>query len=144
MAFVDELPTRRIDVPDEDGQWFEVRLLSWKELQACRREAQRKYMQNMNEVGPQFIKMMAELEKEAPQAVESARAANEADDTSEYDPEELVRRSVCGWSYPRHFQPALLDKLTEATFTWLYGEIVKLYRGDDAQRKDVSATSSTT
>lgn len=144
MAFVDELPTRRIEVPDEDGQWFEVRLLSWKDLQACRREAQRKFAANLREVDPAYIKMLKELEDAGSKAVDDARAANEEDAASEYDPEELVRRSVCGWSYQRHFQPSLLEKLTEATFTWLYGEIVKLYRGDDAQRKDVSASSSTT
>lgn len=144
MAFVDDLPTRRLDVPDEEGEWFEVRLLSWKDLQACRRASEDKQKAHIRGMDPQLFLALAQIERDTPQAVDQAREANKADVTLDYDPEELVRRSVVGWSYQRHFQPSLMDKLTEPTFVWLYGAILAMYRGDDAQRKADSVTSSTT
>jgi len=145
MAFIDEKPTRRLEVPGEDSQWFEVRELSWKELQICRNEHGKKYMARLREMDPQFFKVVSELEREDEKRVEQAREENASDPASEYDPEELVGRSVVGWSYPRHFQKSLLEKLDEPTFKWLFEEIVKLHQGgDDAQRKDASEPFMTT
>jgi hypothetical protein len=147
MPFVDEIPSRQLAVPDEEGEWFEVRLLSWKELDECRRERSRRYMAQMREMGGELIKAVADAESggsaEA-EAIDEARKENERLDAIEsFDRELLVTKSVTGWSYERHFQNTLLGKLDEHTFTWLFEAIAALYVGDDAQRKVDSATSMT-
>lgn len=149
MAFVDEMPTRQLAVPDEDGEWFEVRLLSWKELDECRREQSRKFMGRVREMGPDLLKTVADMESgtdpEQATAVAEARAANQRDEALDaFDREMLVSKSVTGWSYEAHFQASRLGKLDEATFTWLFEAIAAMYVGDDAQRKAVSESSSIT
>lgn len=145
MGFVDDMPTRRLDVPDEEGAWFEVRMLSWKELEECRREASRKSLAAMRDMGPDIIRAVGEMEHGAdPDAAAAVQAAREANERvrEEFDRESLVTKSVVGWSYERRFQQTLLGKLDEATFSWLFEAIVAMYTGDDAQRKAVFANSS--
>jgi hypothetical protein len=176
MPFVDEMPTRQLTPPGEDGEWFEVRLLSWKEIDECRREQGRKMMGRVREMGPELLRAVADIE--APSGPRSSGDAGVAEagasggaeagaDEAErelqqkaiailreenrkaealeaFDRELLVTKSVVGWSYATHFQSTRLNKLDEATFTWLFEAIAAMYVGDDAQRKAVSASSSTT
>jgi len=146
MAFVDELATRRIEnPPGEEGHWFDVRLLSWKELEDCRREKAKAFMGRMRDMGPEMLEAIAKIEQENPAIVEEARKEDErAEAVDSFDRATLVAKSVVGWSYERAFKPQLIDKLTEETFDWLFGEIAKLYIGDDAQRKADSANCTTT
>jgi len=157
MAFVDELPTRQLAVPGEEGEWFEVRELSWRELDECRREQDRKFMGRVREMPAELLKTVGEMEAgTAPEtlggagpeqvaAVEAMREENARLEAIEsFDRETLVTKSVVGWSYERHFQATLLGKLDEHTFTWLFEEIAALYVEGDAQRKAVSADSMST
>lgn len=161
MAFVDQMPTRKIDVPGEPGEWFEVRELSWKELDECRRERDRKFMSRAREMPADLLKMVADIEPsgngaasgqgqtpeqiEAAAAIETARKENRRlEEVESFDRETLVTKSVTGWSYERHFQASLMGKLDDHTFTWLFESIVALYVGDDAQRKAASAASMST
>ncbi len=145
MAFVDEKPTRRIEnPPGEEGQWFEIKELSWKEIEECKREKARAFVGRMREMGPEMLEAINKIEQTNPKAVEEARAENDrAALVDSFDRATLVQKSVTGWSYERTFKSKDLDKLTPDTFDWLFGEIVKLYVGDDAQRKGDSESSMT-
>lgn len=150
MVFVDEMPTRQLEVPDEPGEWFEVRLLSWKELEECRREQSRKFMARAREMGVDLLKTVADLESDADArqkaAIAEAREQNRRDaELEEFDREMLVTKSVVGWSYQRHFQPSALAKLDERTFDWLFESIVALYLPGEEQARaegEVAAGSS--
>lgn len=142
MPFVDEMPTRRVYVPDEEGSWFEIRELSWKELDECHREQQRKYVNRVRELGGEIIKAVGEIEstaaakpdsEEAAQ-IEAARQPHEKPG-ADLDPELLIMKSVVGWSYEQRFQASRLQKLDERTFTWLFEEIAKVYERDEAEKK---------
>lgn len=151
MPFVDEMPTRKLEVPDEEGVWFEVRELSWKELEECHREQQRKYMGRVKELGGDLLKAVAEMEAtaitnpvvaaELEAAREPAANTNSADNL---DPETLVTKSVVGWSYERRFQASLLAKLDEHTFNWLFESIVAIYARSEEGKASASATSIAT
>jgi len=134
MPFIDDAPTRQLTNPAHPEEWFEVRLLSWKELEECQRERDRKFMGRVREMGADVLKAAAEAEASAPDAAAEARAQNDAAAES-FDRELLVTKSVVGWSYEQHFQASRLAKLDVQTFTWLFGEIVAIY-APDAERAD--------
>jgi hypothetical protein len=149
MPFVDEMPTHRLAIPDEDGQWFEVRDLSWKEIEECHREQQRKYMNRVKELGGELLKTVSEMESAAASDQQAAAKIEEAkagggSEGANLDPETLVLKSVVGWSYERRFQPALLLKLDDKTFRWLFGEIVKIYERSEEGKGSASKPSTTT
>jgi len=143
VVFIDDIPNRKlVGPPGEPGEWFEVRLLSWHELEECQSAVARRSISRMREMGGEIITAVGKIEQERPEVIAEAKEIKRSAD--DYDRETLVSKSVVGWSYQRHFQPNLIRKLTEETFAWLFGEIAKLYVGDDAQRKDDSESSTTT
>lgn len=143
MVFIDDIPNRKlVGPPGEPEEWFEVRLLSWHELEECQSAVARRSISRMREMGGEIITAVGKIEQERPEVIAEAKEIKRSAD--DYDRETLVSKSVVGWSYQRHFQPNLIRKLTEETFAWLFGEIAKLYVGDDAQRKDDSESSTTT
>jgi len=143
VVFIDDIPNRKlVGPPGEPEEWFEVRLLSWHELEECQSAVARRSISRMREMGGEIITAVGKIEQERPEVIAEAKEIKRSAD--DYDRETLVSKSVVGWSYQRHFQPNLIRKLTEETFAWLFGEIAKLYVGDDAQRKDDSESSTTT
>jgi hypothetical protein len=142
MTFIDDIPTRKlVGPPGEPEEWFEVRLLSWHELEECQTAVAKRSIGRMREMGGEIITAMGKIEQERPELIAKAREVKKSAD--DYDRETLVTKSVTGWSYERHFQQNLIRKLTEETFAWLFGEIAKLYVEDDAERKDASEDSTT-
>lgn len=151
MPFVDEMPTRQLEIPGEPGEWFEVRELSWKELEECRRERSRQRMARVREMGGDVLKAVAEAEQagEHEKEIEEARAENtRAEALDSFDRELLVTKSVVGWSFEARFQATRLAKLDEHTFTWLFETIVAIYLPSDeeaeAEGKGDGTSSSTT
>ena len=149
MPFVDDMPTRQLAVPDEEGAWFEVRELSWKELEECRREQQRKYMGRVRELGGELLKTVSEIEAGAAndpkKAAEIEKVREQTADLGEsFDAELLVTKSVVGWSYELRFQASRLAKLDERTFVWLFNEIVKIYERSEEGKAAGSETSTDT
>lgn len=149
MPFVDEMPTRELRPPEGDGEFFVVRLLSWKELEECRREHDRKSLARIRDMGGDLIKAVSEIEHggedEQKAAIEEARRENERLAAIEsFDRELLVTKSVTGWSYEERFQAARLAKLDEATFTWLFENIAALYLPSEEEGKGDAGSCSTT
>lgn len=152
-VFSDEEPKRRFEVPGEDGEWFEVRLLSWTELEECRTERARKFMGRYREMGD-VIASLAELERKAAAddqkaqaALEAARAENDAaseDPREQFDKAMLLSRSVEGWSFDRKFSKAALTNLKESASDWLFEEVARMYAPTEADAKNASAPSTAT
>lgn len=141
MPFVDEMPTRRLTAPGGSDEWFEVRELSWKELDECRRERAKRRLQVVRDMGGEVLKAVAEAERAGEgqaAVVEAARAENERlEAIDSLDPETLVVKSVVGWSYDRAFQASRLSKLDERTFQWLFEAIAELYApASDGERAE--------
>lgn len=151
MPFVDDAPTRKLTNPNVADEWFEVRLLSWKELEECQRERDRKFMGRVREMGSDVIKAVAEIEESGDRdaEIEQAREQNRSLAAVEaFDRELLVTKSVTGWSYEDRFQSSRLAKLDLQTFTWLFEEIAALYvpsaEREEAEGKGDAGSSSTT
>lgn len=138
MPFVDEMPTRRLDIPDEPGEWFEVRELSYGELEECRRERSRQRMATVREMGGEVLRAVAEAEQsgEHDKEIAEARAENERKAALDaFDPELLVTKSVVAWSYEPRFQASRLTKLDVKTFTWLFEALAEHYVPTEAQAR---------
>lgn len=138
MPFVDEMPTRRLDVPDEPGEWFEIRELSYGELEECKRERSRQRMASVREMGGDVLRAVAEAEKTGAheQQIAEAEAENKRRETLDaFDPELLVTKSVVAWSYEPRFQASRLTKLDYRTFTWLFETIAARYAPSEEQAR---------
>lgn len=138
MPFVDEMPTRRLDIPDEPGEWFEVRELSYGELEECRRERSRQRMATVREMGGEVLRAVAEAEQsgEHDKEIAEARAENERKAALDaFDPELLVTKSVVAWTYEPRFQASRLTKLDVKTFTWLFETLAEHYAPTEAQTR---------
>jgi len=95
------LITRKLDVPDEDGQWIEIRPLS--------------------------AKRMHTLSLEARNISKAAKAADAEDtDAENYALSSLMlSAAIVAWSYPVPVTPDNVDDLELSTMTWLADQINK-------------------
>ena len=165
MAFADKLPQVQLCVPGEDGEFFMVRHLGWRELDECRRAAALSQVEAVRAIGADTFAELAKMEQAASLAAAGAaapagiaadvaalaeakaRLAEEKkrkDQREQFDKQMLIDRSVMDWSYGDKFTKARLDHLDEATSDWLYGAIADLYVGaEDVDARGEDFTPST-
>ena len=115
--FVDST-TRRIELPHEDGEWVEVRMLSWREL----REARQKRLDDTLDVAK---KMGTDLRKEIREAREDADVKEAmGDPLNDYDLETLLGYGIVKWSYERDVNAGNIGLLDEKTVRVVASELV--------------------
>ena len=102
--------TKQVDVPHESGEWFELRLLGWKQLDEAKRVRTKQSFANIKEMGGDIFK-----------AIQSARSddgAAVADPLAEYDLETVLLKGIVSWSYDEPVSPETIGNLDEQTAQW--------------------------
>ena len=122
--------TRRADVPHEPGQWLELRMLSWLDLDHARTARIKEIAERAKVLsGINF----AALAVPQPQPVE--------DPLLNFDVQTLLRRGVSAWSYG---DKVTTDDLDERTAQWAAREILALTLPDEGSLGKGSSRSTGT
>ena len=116
--------TKRLDVPHEQGEWVEIRKLSWRQLEAASDAQTEKAMAKVSGLG-------AELMASLPKAV-----AGDRDPVDSYDRGAALAAGIIAWSYDAPVSPDAIGDLDEETAGWLMREIISFTTGDAAERKN--------
>ena len=104
MALTNSL-TRRIDLPHEPGEWIEVRLPSYRVLQAARDARLRAAIEQVRGIDLATIQSFSAGQSRA----------RTPDPLDEYDLPSLLAECVVAWSYSATVTPQAIDSLDEQT-----------------------------
>ena len=111
--------SKRFDVPHEPGNWFEVRRLSWAELDRARETKLAATMTTARAMGAELM--------EAMQAGRSLIVGAPPAPIDSYDTRLLLSLSVAGWGGPEYDGQAVdTSQLDEQTKDWALGVIANL------------------
>lgn len=124
--------TKRLDVPNEPGQWIEIRMLSWLKLE----EAKKARLATIAEQARTFSGI--DLTTAAANASQEDLAAAQ-DRVASYDRMTLLREGLMAWSYTGDVDPADLD---EPTAEWAARAILDLSLPDESDTKGPSSRST--
>ena len=108
--------TRKVEIPHEDGEWLELKTLSWRELEQARKARSNEVFANMRAMGSDILATLRDVKTDDVQ-----QAA--ADPVNEYDRATLLKSGIVGWSYESAFSPEKVDELDERTAAWAAAEI---------------------
>jgi hypothetical protein len=126
----------RREIPHEPGEWFEVKLLSWQELEHARDTRSRRSLANIRDMGQEVYGAIQQA---------ATRAAAEPTDRSvedNYDRMALLTAGVVGWSYPEPVSAETLGQLDEDTAHWAMTAILGVtFMRMGEQRKNSGAPS---
>ena len=124
MALVTET-VKRVDIPHEDGEWLEIRRLSWRELEAASDTATDAMMTRMKKLGGEIV-----------QALRSAATKQQADPFDGYDRQAVLSAGLRAWSYDAKVNAENMALLDEPTAVFAFREILTLSKPrteDDAK-----------
>jgi hypothetical protein len=114
MGLVAETTRQRVDVPHEDGEWFEIAPLTWADLETARR---------LKTEGA--IKQAAMFSADTLRGIQTQGdgTATVADPVDALDMETVLRAGVKAWSYAEPVTPETIGRLDEPTAQWVFAEI---------------------
>ena len=118
MGLVTHIPPKRVYVPEEDGQWVEIRKLSGSQLNKARRAAATAAIQQAREFGGDLFAVISRADpREIRDVVQQPEHG--------LDPDTLLHAAVVAWSYADPIDAEHLDALDSETREWLVREIAK-------------------
>lgn len=123
--------TKREQIPHEDGQWMDLRLLGWRDLDAARRERQNESYDSLRRMGGDLYKMIQET-----------RAEVKRDDTGTDDPLQtydlgtVLKLGIAAWSYDAPVNDETVGALDRETAEWAARVIVGAKAERDEDRKN--------
>ena len=117
--------TQRVDIPHEPGEWLELRMLSWLDLEEARAERQARALQLMRGLGADLVAQLQGVTQDG-----------QADGgQQELDRATVLRRGLVGWSYGP-FSSEAIGQLDEATAAFAYQEILRLSLPSEGDQKN--------
>jgi len=115
------LAKKRLDIPNEVGEWIEIRMLSGKQLD----DARAAKVQTSLEMGKAMgAEVAAVIDAARAQLAEQPVNTAEPDPLDSLDAEIVLRSGIVSWSYKVRVTPANIDDLDEAMRTWAVREII--------------------
>jgi hypothetical protein len=126
--------TRRLDIPDEPGEWVEIKKLPWGLLEGARQKRTDAVIEHARRMGAEMFEML--------RGAQTAQSAP-TDPTNEYDRGFLLERAVAAWSYDAEL-PGGVEDLDEETAEWLAGEIVAFNSRRRTEAEQLDGTSPST
>ena len=114
-------PIRR-DVPHEEGAWFDICKLSWKQLGEARKAGMKENAEKMKLFGSEWITALLGGRKE-----EAEKIADEQKwDPSGFGTGVLLELGIVAWSYEQEVSPGSIGNLDEPTTDWVKQRIIDL------------------
>ena len=114
--------TRRVEIPHEEGEWMEVKKLSWRQLEKASDIATDESFDRLKKMGGDIIAAFSKREAEEKQ-----------DPTTKYDRASILQMGIVKWSYDAEVKPENIDLLDEETAEWAFQEILKPKTEEEAK-----------
>ena len=121
--------TRRLDIPHEPGQWIEIRMLSWKQLDDAREVRFKKVMDRLDGVDTSILP-----------DVDNDDKGDDADEDAPYDRLTIFNAAVWEWTYEDEVSDTTLQNLDDVTAEWLEEEILALSTRKEEEKNDSSVS----
>ena len=119
--------TRRVDIPDEEGQWVELRELSGRQLRRVKKAKLSETIANAKEMGPEMMQSISEVNRE--EVEEAAR-----DPLAEYDIDKLLEEGIVDWSYDAEVNTDTIGQLDKKTEEFLAMQLVGAEEEEDRKK----------
>lgn len=127
--------TKRLDVPNEPGQWIEIRMLSWLTLDKAKKEK----LKEFGALSRTFVQLREAIAANGTAALEEARVAAKSDPVQEFDKLTLLKHGIAAWSYGDEVAPEDFD---EPTAEWAARQILNYTLPTEAETKTPSSLST--
>ena len=119
--------TKRVDLPDEPGQWIEMRMPSLAILERAQRARQR-----------EALAMFIEFDLSRVQGL--SRPETERQDAEDYDWQSLLISCIIAWSYTESLTPENIAELDAATVKLLVATLLPAESKEDQKKGSGSST----
>ncbi len=117
MAIVNNT-ARRVEIPHESGEWFEIKRLSWRQLELAQEEASNKLLERMKQMGGDLVTALRQVGEE--------EKNKDRDPVEKYDRWIVLRGAIVKWSYDEKLNDENIEALDEETAQWAFREILSL------------------
>ena len=114
MGLVAETEVQKVEVPHEDGEWFEIAPLSWAELDTARRLKT-----------DDAITQAAMFDAETLRGMQSNANPTVSAPSDGLDIATVLKAGIKRWSYSAPVSPETINRLDEPTALWVFAEIAK-------------------
>ena len=128
MGLVAETAIQKVDVPHEDGEWFELAPLSWAELEAARRLKT-----------DDAIKTAAMFDAETLRGIQTTSEAAPTSPSDGLDMASVLEAGIKRWSYSDPVSPENIKRLDEPTAMWAFEQIAKRSVVSEDEQKNGAA-----
>jgi len=114
----------RVDVPHEDGAWFDLLKLSWTQIRRARKAATLDSAETAKAFGAELMKALSSDTNGEDKALRLIKSQQY--DESMFDTEQLLLDGVKAWSYEGDVTSDALSGLDEKTAVWAKQAIIDL------------------
>ena len=111
----------KVDIPHEDGEWVELRLLSWTAMVEAVDAKQERDVGQVKRMGGDVFEAIMRSSK-SNEAKDEEKPKGRAKFES-YDPETLIRKAGVSWSYDGKVTLDKIRDLDAKTADWLAREV---------------------
>lgn len=119
---------RKLELPHEEGQFIEIRQLSYRELEEARESRREKVITRAAQMGPEMMANLPSTDREdIKKAIE--------DPLNEFDIDVLLEKGIVSWSYPEKVSKENIWLLDEETAQFVALELVPKKRPEAETKK---------
>lgn len=120
MTLTSRLGTKRLDVPNDPGEWIELRAVGGRRLREAAAQKSRDALLQVRAAGGEI----AELWQKNAKDTDTDTAKKDVLNT--YDALTVCYVGIVGWSYEEKVKPATIDDLDSDTQDWAARQILEL------------------
>lgn len=122
----------KLDIPHEEGQWVEIRNLSWTAMEEAVNNKQERDIGQVKRMGGDVFEaiMRSSKDDDAPAEDESTEKKGRGATFESYDMETLLRKAIISWSYEGKPTVERIQDLDAKTAKWLAREIYERNKPD--------------
>lgn len=130
--------TKRAEIPHERGEWMELKLLGWRDLDQARRARQSESYANLREMGEDLYTMM----QRSRSTLGAAANAIQEDPLQQYNLGTVLSLGIKAWSYDAPVTEETIGQLDTVTAEWAARAIIGVVTESPEDRKNDSAPST--
>ena len=136
----------RVDVPHKEGQWFELRPLSWKKVKEARKALSREQLDDAKSVGAELISAFQGSKEDQKAAREALREQQKEQeyDISKFDTGIVLEYGIAKWSYEEPVNLEAIEQIEEKTAIWAKQQIIDMTKAPSEEERKNSLPDSTT
>ena len=121
----------KVDIPHEEGQWIEIRNLSFTAMEEANDNKQERDLLQVKRMGGDvFEANVRSSNKKEKESKDEEDSTTKGGSFESYDKETLLRKAIVGWSYDGKPTVERIRDLDARTANWLSREIYERNKPD--------------